>query len=307
MATNPMQRKARNSFLLGMLTMLIIASVIIALLFMQLINMKKQEQQEEQSYRHVYVANTDIKSGDAITIDKLTQIDAVSDVTPTDSITTDNMGLYIKSDSVAKIDLKAGTILSQQMISSSGEQVTADLRKQEYNMIVLPTQLTDGEYIDIRLRMPSGKDYIVVSKKQVTIPKIAGVDSEDTIWVNLTEAEILTMSNAIVEASIMTGSELYATTYVEPGMQDTAIPTYPISREIMELVNTDPNIVQEAREILWGRYQTEHRSSVNNELSQYSEEAKENIESKLEERITSQKETRKKYIDSLTAATTTVE
>ena len=307
MATNPMQRKARNSFLLGMLTMLIIAAVIIALLFMQLINMKQQQQQEEQSYRHVYVANTDIKSGDAITIDKLTQIDAVSDVTPTDSITTDNMGLYIKSDSVAKIDLKAGTILSQQMISSSGEQVTADLRKQEYNMILLPTQLTDGEYIDIRLRMPSGKDYIVVSKKQVTIPKIAGVDSEDTIWVNLTESEILTMSNAIVEASIMTGSELYATTYVEPGMQDTAIPTYPISREIMELVNTDPNIVQEAREILWGRYQTDHRSSVNNELSQYSEEAKENIESKLEERITSQKETRKKYIDSLTAATTTVE
>ena len=36
MATNPMQRKARNSFLLGMLVMLLIAGAIIALLLMQL-------------------------------------------------------------------------------------------------------------------------------------------------------------------------------------------------------------------------------------------------------------------------------
>ena len=36
MATNPMQRKARNSFLLGMLITLVIAGAIIALLFIQL-------------------------------------------------------------------------------------------------------------------------------------------------------------------------------------------------------------------------------------------------------------------------------
>ena len=42
MATNPMQRKARNSFLLGMLVMLLISGVIIALLFMQLMNKMKK-------------------------------------------------------------------------------------------------------------------------------------------------------------------------------------------------------------------------------------------------------------------------
>ncbi len=36
MATNPMQRKARNSFLLGMLVMLLIAGVIIAFLFIMM-------------------------------------------------------------------------------------------------------------------------------------------------------------------------------------------------------------------------------------------------------------------------------
>ena len=43
MATNPMQRKARNSFLLGMLVMLLISGAIIALLFMQLMNKNKKE------------------------------------------------------------------------------------------------------------------------------------------------------------------------------------------------------------------------------------------------------------------------
>ena len=38
MATNPMQRKARNSFLLGMLVMLLISGIVIALLLMQLMN-----------------------------------------------------------------------------------------------------------------------------------------------------------------------------------------------------------------------------------------------------------------------------
>ena len=40
MATNPMQRKARNSFLLGIIVTLIITGVVIALLMLQLKNYK---------------------------------------------------------------------------------------------------------------------------------------------------------------------------------------------------------------------------------------------------------------------------
>ena len=64
MATNPMQRKARNSFLLGMLLMLIITGAIIALLILQLTNMKKEEQELEASYVTVYTLNRNVESGD---------------------------------------------------------------------------------------------------------------------------------------------------------------------------------------------------------------------------------------------------
>ena len=46
MASNPMQRKARNSFLLGMVVMLLITGVIIGFLFMQLMNKNKKEKEE---------------------------------------------------------------------------------------------------------------------------------------------------------------------------------------------------------------------------------------------------------------------
>jgi hydroxymethylpyrimidine pyrophosphatase-like HAD family hydrolase len=46
MATNPMQRKARNSFLLGMLITLLIAGVIIAFLAIQLKNKLDKEKEE---------------------------------------------------------------------------------------------------------------------------------------------------------------------------------------------------------------------------------------------------------------------
>ena len=72
MATNPMQRKARNSFLLGMLVMLLIAGVIIALLFMQLLNKMKEDKEELANSVNAYVLNQDVRSGQVITTDMLT-------------------------------------------------------------------------------------------------------------------------------------------------------------------------------------------------------------------------------------------
>ena len=72
MATNPMQRKARNSFLLGMLVMLLISGLIIALLFMQLMNKTRKEQEELKASVNAYVLNQDVSSGQVITSDMMT-------------------------------------------------------------------------------------------------------------------------------------------------------------------------------------------------------------------------------------------
>ena len=147
--------------------------------------------------------------------------------------------------------MNKNTVITIDTISKSTEKTTDDLRKVEYNMLVLPSQLESGEYIDVRLAMPSGQDYIVVSKKQVEIPQINGVDSEDTIWLKLTEDEIITMNSAIVDAYKSIGSTLKVVTYTEAGMQDAAIPTYVPTGDVMQLINSDPNIIQKAKNALF--------------------------------------------------------
>ena len=298
MATNPMQRKARNSFLLGFLTMLIIAAVIIGILFFMLLKVKKEQKEEEAVSKTVYTLVADVKSGETIDMTKIKTIEATPDVAPASALT------MLGNDIVAKVDLKAGTVLTDELVTASGEEITSDLRQQEYNMILLPTEIQSGDYIDVRLMLPSGLDYIVLSKKTVSIPMINGADSEDTIYLNMSEDETLIMNNAIVESWKIAGSKLYAVKYIEPGMQDAAIQNYPINSEILKLISTDKNIVEKAKQELAKRYSTEYlnaqRGNVNSALENNSETSQETLKENLNTHITTQKENRKKYIESLT-------
>ena len=274
MATNPMQRQARNSFLLGMVVTLIIAGIIVAFLFMQIKKLNETIQAEKASSVQVYVLNRDVTSGQVLTEDMFSPqtvkaagvpVDATSQITTLlqnyslcdmsgNNIYTDADGsLYMQTNDtkttvyrdettgnyytqaangtrtyiettqkelIAKVDMKANTVIASSYIARSDELDTDDVREQEYNMVVLPIDLMTGEYIDIRLQLPGGQDFIVISKKMVTIPQINGEYLSDTIQIKMSEEEILTMSNAIVEAYKIEGSKLYATKYTEAGLQE---------------------------------------------------------------------------------------
>lgn len=296
MATNPMQRKARNSILLGIVIGLLIGAVVIVLLFLQITKLQKEMKDTKAATKTAYVLKQDVKSGDKINSSMLQETQVIQDVIPTDFISKAD----ITENTVAKVNLTKGSVLSKALIQESDAKITSDLRQQEYNMIVLPQYLENGDYIDIRLRLANGQDYIVVSKKQVQN------SAEDTVWLNMYEEETVAMSNAIVEAYKMKGAKLYATTYVEPGSQANATPTYVPSAEVINLINADRNITEEARRALAERYTTEARArrenDINSQLNSYAEEAKDNVESSVEQEITNSKEARKQYLDTLNAS-----
>ena len=175
------------------------------------------------------------------------------------------------------------------------------MRTQEYNVIIPQSQLQTGEYIDVRLRLPDGQDLIVVSHKQVTIPELAdGTLSANNIIFDLSEEEILMMSCAIVESYKMEGSMLYATKYVEPGIQDAATPTYLPNDVTITLIHNDPNIVQEAKNELITRYNENSdtiRPGINNATT--NEDAADNVVDKTQEEITGLQEEREQYIESI--------
>lgn len=302
MASNPMQRKVRNSFLLGMLVAIIIAGIAIAFLMMQLMQAKQEQQKEQKDIGTVYVLNTDKKSGDEITADDLISVDATRKTTPANALSPASLG----DKNIAKIDLKSGTILSTDMIYIDETKTGKDVRKQEYNTVILPMDLATGDYIDIRLSLPSGQDYIVVSKKVVEIPQVGGVDSSDTIWIKMAEEETLAMSNAIYDAYKINGSKLYATKYTEPGIQEAATPTYAVNAETVALINGNPNILNNAMNELKNRYNANNgavtnlrNSYINEAIKAAGEDAQSNVESGIQQSITNSQDSRKEYLNSL--------
>ena len=300
MPSNPMQRKARNSFLIGVLVTTIVMGAIIGLLLFKMKKQQDEQKKKESAVKAVYVLTADCTAGENISA-KLSKKSVQIDLAPTNALDETTYLTKVDADTVAKINLKTGTIVTDEMVVQSDNVVSNDTREQELNMIVLPTYLEQDDYIDIRLSLPSGEDFIVVSKKKI-------VDSnESTMWINCTEDETLILSNAIVESYQILGSKLYAVRYVEPGLQDTASVTYVPSNAVINLINSDPNIVEKAKTELANRINNlyKYRTDViNSALNANSEDAQGNIQSGVATSVETQKEQRSNYIKELDAAGT---
>ena len=378
MATNPMQKKSRISFLLGMLLMLIIAAVVIAMMFMKM----KTQQEEIAKYKptldsknvkgnaiEVYILNTDVKSGQILVLDEesnmfrkekvyksLIPSNATTDIytmfenakildtldrkinppsstknyyyyvfegqegdaiiykegekDPATTLQAGDKCYYIDKNNqkqsieiakvdtvVAKIDMKANTIITNSAIVASNEKITDDLRKVEYNVINLPVDLAPNEYIDVRLTLPNGQNYIVVSKKSVTIPVVDGAYISDTIQMNLTEEEILNLSCAIYENYKMKGSKLEAVRYIEAGSQKAAYETYQPSKYVYTLIRNNPNIVNDAIKNIADR----RLKDIDDALNKYEDEG--DLSSKVDASNASTLEQRKAYLQTLVPTT----
>lgn len=318
MAINPMQRKARNSFLGGFFIALIIGAGISYFFYTQMSKAKQEYNSLVALQKNVYVAMEDIKSGTEVTLDDF-KSDKVQTSLDNEDVINADVFEYIddktgeiveKYDSdgnkmikkmVVKTDIPAGSIITSDMLEEIDDRTTADQRIQEYNMLILPTQLEDGDYIDIRLQLPEGEDFIVVSKKKVLS------STADTVWLKMREDEILSLGNAIVEAYTMTGSKLYATIYSEPGRQEAAEPTYAVSEKIFNLIDRDPNIIDKAKRELNDRYNGDNRNAVNDVVNQYSENRNDLVETGVQEEITKLQTSRQQYVESLQGGTTITE
>lgn len=269
------RQRTRNLILAGLigaLSMLILASGIgiwgyqaltnaeqetIAAYQLQIEEAERRWNEYETSMQEVYVLSRDIEAGTTITEDLLMKSVISKQWIP--------QNILSKQDAVGKvvkIDIQKNTALSPSMLFEEGV-LPDDLRNNEFRMIVLPSKLQAGDFADIRIKFPTGHDYIVLSKK-----KVKDLTAE-MIGIEMNEEEILTMSSALVDAYLEKAT-IYALSYVEPYMQKQAIVTYPVKESVLELIQADPNIVQMAITVLEKR----HRENLEKELHQMEDSAK---------------------------------
>lgn len=122
------------------------------------------------------------------------------------------------------------------------QKISDDLRIHYFNHILISDKLSIGDYADIRIRFKNGMDFVVISKKMVVdlIDSSSEGSGNKSIWLEVSEEEILRMSSALVDSE-MDGSKIYAIQYINE-LQRAAICNYPATEEVKTLIENNPNI-----------------------------------------------------------------
>lgn len=176
-----------------------------------LITIKSYENGTNKKYlknytKSVAVLTRDVIQGEIISEDMLEEQPVHINTVPEGALDKNSV-----IGQTAKFNISAKVPITASMIGS--EILSSDVRIQEINTVLMPSDLVEGDTIDIRLMYPNGTDYIVIAQKQVN--KIY----DTTFWLYLTEDERLLLNSAIVDSFLNTGSKLYATVYADSDAQ----------------------------------------------------------------------------------------
>ncbi|MBE5821294.1 MAG: hypothetical protein E7311_01735 [Clostridiales bacterium] len=320
MSMGPMKKRMMLSFFIGFLIMLLVA-VIGAVIFFNMYSALKEElANAKQHFTYVLVATEDYEAdgNTELNINSFILKEVNTNTLPNEYYTsiqqtTANSFEEAQINSLdphcllwpsaerkvyPKIDIPAGTIVTMDMLWDETEKITKDTREQEFNMILLPSMLKEGDYVDVRLLLPTGNDFTVapfLRVKKVT---------EGTVWFDLKELDTQYISSAIIESYLTKGSMLYAVKYSEPTLQEKAQRTYAVLPEVYSLLS-NPNFntifdPTELNEI--AASQEEKRALISAKLQEFLEQdpekSKEELVEKIEERIEKQQEERSSQIAS---------
>jgi hypothetical protein len=154
----------------------------------------------------VVVLKRSVVQGEIITADMIETVNVNNSTVPTGVVSAASVvGLTAKYNIAAKVPVTGDMV--------SDEVVAADVRDVEINTVLMPSDLVEGDTVDIRIMFPNGTDYIVLAQKN--IDKIY----DTTFWMKLSEDEIQLLNSAVVDSYLNSGSKLYALKYADSDAQ----------------------------------------------------------------------------------------
>ncbi|NLO99781.1 MAG: hypothetical protein GX386_05770 [Clostridiaceae bacterium] len=208
---------------------------------MQIRQLAVNEYKQNNPTSLVYRIVAGKKSGEVLLDKDIAPAEISSDLVPADAVTDPSLAI----GKVIRCSILSNTIITDSLLYGK-QDYPHDMRLVEYTVLNIPQKLQKSEFIDIRIMFPNGLDYIVLSKKQVVDLERPEENQKSIIWFHAGEEEILRMSSAIVDASIVEGTVLYVLPYIAPDIQNEAVRTYPSNPEVQKLILEDPNIISKA-------------------------------------------------------------
>lgn len=252
------RKKNGKKYLLIMLSIVLFAGVVGtgAYLFYY-ISQKDTTTQETKSSITMYQAAQTINRGELITASVLVETKANPACEELHYSSLDCIG------QVAIVDIPQGMTLMNNMYRMP--DVQPGDREVECEIIALSDNLNENDYVDVRLMMPNGEDYILLAKKAVHDLYTSEDGQDQVCYLWLSEEEILYYSAAVVDAYLYQGASLYTTKYIEPTIQEASYVTYVPSLGTITMMKENPNLF----ELALSKLRMEDRKLLENRLTDY--------------------------------------
>lgn len=143
-----------------------------------------------------------------------------------------------------KVDIKPGTILTSDLLMDVQEDLFVRKYTRELRFNALPLGTLEGDYIDIRMLLPNGEEYVVFS--HLKVDKIASDGC--TISFKVSEEENYIFLSMLQDAANYASTTcFYALRYLEPGRDTDTVAAYPVQHEMTKWIMYNPNIVDSTR------------------------------------------------------------
>ena len=271
-----MNRK-KNKRIMAILGIVLVIAIAIGIYqFVEIRNLSDKNEQLNQTIstntQCVYVPLYDLKAGEVLVADSEK---GEANVEMQNVATGLESYMYITEDDIGKqltVNVAAGVPIMTNMVTDVS--IENDTREFEIAVAQLMTDQAENDFVDVRITLPNGEDYLVLSKKQVK-----GLKLDSCIFFSyLNEEEILRLKSAIYDAYIMDGCTIYTTRYVESNLQDEAKPNYLVKATNIDLINSDPNVLTKATDTL----NLQARLALEERLSQVSEEDRTSMQENID-------------------------
>lgn len=182
----------------------------------------------------VYEVQTPQQSGREIKMEDLKAVSVPVSSLGETSITDPSVlvGAYYK------VNTKPGTVLTMDLLmDENGERC---IYTRDIVLSYAPVSTVPGDYVDIRVLLPSGEDFVALSHKKV---RYLG-DPGYLLTLELTEAELQIYNTVITDQATFQGYGLsvYATKYVEPGLDVSTVAYYPVTHDAENILKLNENI-----------------------------------------------------------------
>jgi hypothetical protein len=143
-----------------------------------------------------------------------------------------------------------------------------------------PLGLKPGTYVDVRISMPFGEDFIAMSHKRVY------AINNGILKLAVNEQDIHTYNSMLVDKILYPGTRIYAVEYLEPGSQQPASKYYPVSKNVLAIAEKDPNLLSAIEQDMIARrtqLEASLKSMINPEIANIIENGKQKITQAISE------------------------